>query len=435
MSFSFPSFAQKSPSPESEERMFFEFFITLRHLRAKRKQFFVSLITLLSVIGVAVGVMALIVVLAVMTGFEEDITSKIVGMTAHVVVRQHGKVGLKDYRAIAEQLEEINGVAGASPFIINQVMLTTKVGITGAVLRGIDPETIGYVTSLIENIKHGSVQALSRSEPPGIIVGSELSKTLGVSVGHSVNVVTPMGTMTPMGMVPKREQFQVVGIFTSGYYDYDTSFAYISISEAQRFFNIPDVVSGIEVRVEDVYRAREVASRIEKRLGFPFWTMDWMAMNRNFFKALKMERIAMFIILTLIVFVAALAIVTTLIMVVMEKTREIAILKSMGATTSSIMRIFIIEGLVIGVVGTIVGTVLGLAIAFNLEPITHFLESVFRFKFVPGDVYYIDELPSTVRFLTVASIDGIAILLGFLATLYPSWKAAKLDPVEALRYE
>ncbi len=415
--------------------MSYEIFISLRHLRAKRKQFFISLITLLSIVGVAVGVMALIVVLAVMTGFENDITSKIVGMTAHALVRKHGNSGLKDYRAITRRIRNIEGVVAATPFIFNQVMLTTEGGITGAVLRGVDPDTIGDVTSLVQNTRLGSVAALGFSEPPGIVIGNELARTLGVLIGDLVNVVTPLGTMTPLGMAPKREQFRVVGIFTSGYYEYDTSFAYISISSAQRFFGMDDVVTGIEVKVEDVYRAREVALRIGKTLGFPFWTMDWMAMNRNFFKALKMERIAMFIILTLIVFVAALAIVTTLIMVVMEKTREIAILKSMGAATSSIMKIFIFEGLIIGVVGTILGTVLGLLIAYNIEPLTQFLEGVFRFKFLPGDVYYIDELPSTVRPLTVVLIDGIAILLSFLATLYPSWKGANLDPVEALRYE
>lgn len=415
--------------------MSYELFISLRHLRAKRKQFFVSVITLLSIVGVAVGVMALIVVLAVMTGFENDITSKIVGMTAHVLVRQHGRTGLENYRAITQRVREIDGVVGATPFIFNQVMLTSEFGITGAVLRGIDPESIGEVTSLVQNTKVGSVGALKFSEPAGIIIGSELSKTLGVSVGNWINVVTPLGTMTPLGMAPKRERFKVAGIFTSGYYEYDTSFAYISISSAQRFFNMPDVVTGIEAKVGNVYKAREVASRIEKSLGFPFWTSDWMAMNRNFFKALKMEKIAMFIILTLIVFVAALAIVTTLIMVVMGKTRDIAILKSMGATTSSIMKIFIFEGLLIGVVGTIVGTILGLLIAYNIEGITQFLEGLFRFKFLPGDVYYIDELPSTVRPLDVVLIDGIAILLSFLATLYPSRKAAGLDPAEALRYE
>ncbi len=435
MSFFSPIFAQRRVILESEDFMSYELFISLRHLRAKRKQFFISMITLLSIAGIAVGVMALIVVLAVMTGFENDITSKIVGMTAHAVVRQHGKSGIEEYQAITRRVRTIEGVVGATPFILNQIMLTTEIGITGAVIRGIDPDTIGEATSLIEYTRLGSVEALKSSEQPGILIGSELSKTLGVSIGHSVNVVTPLGTMTPLGMAPKRERFKVVGIFTSGYYEYDTSFVYVSISSAQRFFSMPDVVTGIEVKVENVYRAREVASRIEKALGFPFWTLDWMTMNRNFFKALKMERIAMFIILTLIIFVAALAIVTTLIMVVMEKTREIAILKSMGATTSSIMKIFIYEGLIIGVVGTILGTILGLLIAFNLESITQFLEGVFRFKFLPGDVYYIDELPSTVRPLTVLLIDGIAILLGFLATLYPSWKGARLDPAEALRYE
>jgi lipoprotein-releasing system permease protein len=393
------------------------------------------MITLLSIIGVAVGVMALIVVLAVMTGFENDITSKIVGMTAHVLVRQHGSRGIEEYRAITERIRTIEGVVAATPFIYNQVMLTTEFGITGAVLRGIDPDTIGEVTSLVKNTRVGSVEALKFSGSPGIIIGSELSKTLGAAIGQGIDVVTPLGTMTPLGMAPKRERFTVVGVFTSGYYEYDTSFAYILISAAQRFFGMPDVVNGIEVKVEDVYQAREVASRIGKTLGFPFWTMDWMTMNRNFFKALRMEKIAMFIILTLIVFVAALAIVTTLIMVVMDKTRDIAILKSMGATTSSIMKIFIYEGLIIGVVGTIVGTILGLLIAYNLESISQFLEGMFQFKFLPGDVYYIDELPSTVRLVDVILINGIAVLLSFLATLYPSWKGARLDPAEALRYE
>jgi lipoprotein-releasing system permease protein len=415
--------------------MSYEAFISLRHLKAKRKQFFISVITILSITGVAVGVMALIVVLAVMTGFENDITEKIVGMTAHVVVRTHGDSGMENYRAAARRIQNVDGVVAATPFIFNQVMLTTEFGVTGAVLRGIDPDTIGDVTALVDNIELGSIEALESSEAPGIIIGSELAKSLGVSVGQGINVVTPLGTMTPMGMAPKRERFKVVGVFVSGYYEYDTSFAYILISSAQRFFGMPDVVTGIEVKVEDVYKAREVALSIARTLGFPFWTMDWMAMNRNFFKALRMERIAMFIILTLIVFVAALAIVTTLIMVVMDKTRDIAILKSMGASTTSVMKIFILEGIIIGVVGTILGTILGLLIAFNLESITQFLEGVFRFKFMPGDVYYIDELPSTVRILDVVLIDGIAILLSFFATLYPSWKGAKLDPAEALRYE
>jgi lipoprotein-releasing system permease protein len=248
-------------------------------------------------------------------------------------------------------------------------------------------------------------------------------------------VISPLGTMTPMGMMPKMKRFRVAGIFYSGMYEFDNTLAYISIESAQRFFNMDSRVTGIEIKTNDIYKAKEIGKEIRRRLGFTFWSQDWMEMNRNLFSALKLEKIAMFIILVLIVLVAAFNIISTLIMVVMEKNKDIAILKSMGAPSKGILKIFIIEGLVVGVLGTLLGTILGLGAAFNLEKITGFVEHLFGFKILASDVYYIDKLPSQVNPLDVVLIVITAILISLLATLYPSWRASKLDPAEALRYE
>jgi len=417
--------------------MRYEWFIGLRYLKAKRKQTFISIITVISIAGVAVGVMALIVVLAVMSGFEKTLKEKILGTQAHLVLLKASQEGMDHYEEVAKKAEEVKGVISAAPFIFNQVMLSSESNVSGVVLKGIDPDRVGKVTELAHNLKAGRLQDLKTvqvGDLPGIILGVELAKHLSVSINDTIQVISPLGTMTPMGMVPKMKRFRVKGIFQSGMYEYDNTMAYVSLEGAQRFFSMGAHVTGIEIKTDDIYKVKKVGKEIRQRMGFPFWTKDWMEMNRNLFAALRLEKIAMFIILVLIVLVAAFNIISTLIMVVMEKHKDIAILKSMGAPSKGILKIFIIEGLVIGVVGTVLGGILGLGAAFNLEKITGFVENLFGFKILSSDVYYIDKLPSQVNPFDVGMIVMTAILISLLATLYPSWRASKLDSAEALRY-
>jgi lipoprotein-releasing system permease protein len=414
----------------------YEWFIGLRYLKAKRKQTFISIITIISIVGVMVGVMALIVVLAVMSGFEKTLKEKILGTQAHLVLLKASQEGMDHHEEVLKKAQEVKGVVSAAPFIFNQVMLSSESNVSGVVIKGIDPDQVGKVTELAHNMKAGRLQDLKgESELSGIVLGVELAKHLSVSVKDTIQVISPLGTMTPMGMMPKMKRFRVVGIFYSGMYEYDNTMAYLSLESAQKFFGMGDRVTGIEIKTNDIYKVKEIAQEIRKKLGFPFWTKDWMEMNRNLFSALKLEKIAMFIILVLIVLVAAFNIISTLIMVVMEKHKDIAILKSMGASSKGILKIFVIEGGVIGVVGTAFGTILGLGLALNLEKVTGFVENLFGFKILSGDVYYIDKLPSQVNPLDIALIVVTAILISLLATLYPSWRASKLDPAEALRYE
>jgi lipoprotein-releasing system permease protein len=418
--------------------MNYEWFIGLRYLKAKRKQTFISIITVISIAGVMVGVMALIVVLSVMSGFEKTLKEKILGTQAHLVVLKTSQEGMDQYDEVMQKIGEVKGVLAAAPFIFSQVMLSSGSSVSGVVLKGIDPDREGKVTELANNLKAGRLQDLKEAQTgdaPPIILGEELAKHLSVSPGDSLQVISPLGTMTPMGMMPKMKRHRVVGVFHSGMYEYDNSMAYVSIESAQKFFGMESQVTGIQVKTDNLYRVKEIGREIRKKLGFPYWTRDWMEMNRNLFSALRLEKIAMFIILVLIVLVAAFNIISTLIMVVMEKHKDIAILKSMGASSKGILRIFMIEGLVIGVVGTTLGTLLGLLTAFNLEKITGFVENLFGFKILASDVYYIDKLPSQVNGPDVAIITATAILISLLATLYPSWRASRLDPAEALRYE
>jgi lipoprotein-releasing system permease protein len=416
--------------------MRYEWFIGLRYLKAKRKQTFISIITIISIVGVMVGVMTLIVVLAVMSGFEKTLKEKILGTQAHLVVLKASQEGMDHYGELVKEVEQVKGVVSATPFIYTEVMLSSESTVTGGVIKGIDPDRVGKVTELAHNMKVGSLQDLKEGgESPGIILGVELAKQLGVSLHDIIQVISPLGTMTPMGMMPKMKRFRVVGIFHSGMYDFDSKFAYISIDSAQKFLNMDSRVTGIEVKSNNIYQVKEIGKEIRKKLGFPFWTRDWMEMNRNLFSAMKLEKIAMFILLVLIVLVAAFNIISTLIMVVMEKQKDIAILKSMGAPSKGILKIFVIEGGVIGIVGTGLGTIVGLGMAFNLDKIVAFLENLFGFKILSPDVYYIEKFPSQVNPLDIALIVTTAILISLLATLYPAWRASKLDPAEALRYE
>ena len=415
--------------------MSYEFFIALRYLKAKRKQTFISIITFISILGVMVGVTALIVVLSVMTGFEEDLRDKILGVNAHLVVMELGK-GMKDYKEVTEKVRNLEGVVGASPFIYNQAMLSTESGVVGVVLRGLDVDTLGEVTALPKRIKSGSLAGLENSlqdkytagSPlPGIVVGKELSRNLGIAVSDEINVISPTGTMTAAGSIPRIARFMVSGIFEFGMYEYDSSMAFISLESANKFFRMGDTASGIEVRIKDIYQAEKMGKDIQNALGGFYYVRTWMDMNKNLFSALKLERVAMFIILLLIVIVAALNIISTLIMVVMEKGKDIAILKSMGATASGIMRIFMIEGLVIGVVGTTLGILGGVFLCAMLKK--------YQFIKLPGEVYTIATLPVKMDPLLITTIAVASLCISFLATLYPAWQAAKMDPVEAMRYE
>jgi lipoprotein-releasing system permease protein len=413
--------------------MNFELFVSFRYLLAKRRQTFISLITFISIAGVAVGVTALIVVLAVMNGFQDDVRSRILGITSHMVVGSFNGF-FPDYEVLLKEAEKEPGVLAATPFINAQVMISSGRNVSGAILRGIDPQSAGKVISIQENLIRGSLGDLRSDQPstgsssqPGIILGVELCNNLGVRQGEWVTVISPSGRLTPLGQVPKSKLFQVVGIIQSGMYEYDNTLSFIGLTAAQQFLGIGDTVSGIEVKLADIYNARQIAESLRSRLGLPYWVRDWMQMNRNLFSALKLEKVVMFIILTLIILVAAFNIVSSLIMLVMEKTRDIAILKAMGATTSSIRKIFVMEGFLIGASGTTLGLLGGFVLCSLLKK--------YQFIELPRDVYYISTLPVKMELLDVCTIALAAILISLVATLYPSRQAAKLDPAEALRYE
>jgi len=410
--------------------MSFEFFIGSRYLRTKQKQAFISLITVLSIAGVTVGVMALIVVIAVMTGFEYDLKSRILGVESHIVIMRHN-VPFSDYRNILEHVENTDGVEAATPFINSQVILRSSLSLSGAVLRGIDPDSADRVIKnldkvFLKNLKETDQRKSTSITMPGIILGKELAENLGVMQGDPVHLISPRGMISPIGHIPTMKRFKVAGLFESGMYEYDRSLAYIHIKDAQKILRMGDSVNGIEVRVNDIYNAANIAVGIVKELGFQYWARDWMQMNQNLFSALKLEKTVMFIILALIVLVAAFNIASTLIMMVMEKTKDIAILKAMGATDKSIRKIFVFKGVVIGSIGTIFGVCLGFILCTVLK--------YYQFIELPGDVYYITTLPVKLELLDVVMIASAAMAISFLATIYPARQASKLDPVEAIRY-
>jgi lipoprotein-releasing system permease protein len=416
--------------------MTYQLLIALRYLRAKRRRRTISLNTFISIAGVTLGVAALIATLAVMSGFEESLREKILGTNAHVVVVDRAQRPIENYGAVLAAVARLPHVVAAAPFIYNQVLLTAESNVHGVILRGIDPATEGSVTDVERNLIDGRLADLSTTFPPppdkpglsprsGIVIGKELALRLGVFMGDTLNVVSPRGTMGPFGMVPKLRPYQVVGIFDSGMYDYDSSIAYISLAQAQDFFQMGPAITGIEIKVDEIFRASAVADAAEAALGGRYWVRDWKEMNRNLFAALKLEKIIMFIILVLIILVAAFNIIGTLTMIVIEKSREIAILKAMGATRRAVMGIFMLDGLLIGGVGVVIGIPLGYLVCWAIE----------TFYTLPADVYYISHIPVRISLFDVVLVAGSALLITFLATVYPSWQAGRLAPVEALRYE
>lgn len=405
----------------------YQFFIALRYFKSKKKHRGISLNTFISIAGVSLGVMTLLTVLSVMSGFHQDLQGKILGANAHIIVQNYnGKI--RDYQSVREEINGIGEVAGSSPVVYGQVMLRFGSRASGVVVRGVEPDIERDTTDILEKLKGGSINGLmDEGGVPGIIVGKELLRNLGLFVGDEIDMISPIGEPGPLGMIPKMKKFKIAGFFEAGMYEYDSTLAFINLRVAQNFFGMQDEVTAVEVKIDDPYMAAEVSSLIEKKLSLPFIARDWMQMNRNLFSALKLEKIVMFIILTLIILVASFNIVSNLIMIVIEKAREIAIMKAMGATSGGVMSIFMIHGLIIGIIGTASG-VLGGYILCNLL-------KTYKFINLPADVYYLSYLPVRINLFDFIVVPAAAVLISFLATVYPSWQAAKLDPVEPLRYE
>lgn len=407
----------------------FEISVGLRYMKAKRKQAFISVISAFSVLGVMLGVVTLIIVLGVMNGFERDLKEKILGTVSHLVVMSHASRTLTSWPQVMDRLGEFDGVVATTPYIYGQAMLSTRGRVRGVIVRGIDVRTAAQVISLPRYLLSGNIQDLaSISDGMGnVIVGRELAIASSMRVGDVVQLISPQGKRTPIGAVPRVQNFRVAGVFKSGMYEFDSNLVYMDLSQAQKFFEMGDGVTGIEVALTDIYYAPKLGARIETMLGTPFWTRTWRDMYRNLFSALKLEKIAMFVILTFIVLVAAFNIVISLIMLVMEKSRDIAILKALGATSDRIMRIFVVQGMVVGIVGTALGAAAGLAGAALLGK--------YSIIELPEEIYTISTLPVAIQAVDVLIICGVALTICFLATLYPSLRAARLEPVEALRYE
>ncbi|MEW6068294.1 MAG: lipoprotein-releasing ABC transporter permease subunit [Nitrospirota bacterium] len=405
----------------------YQLFIAFRYLRSKKKLKGISINTLISIGGVAVGVMALLVVLSVMSGFHEDVQKKILGVNAHVIVLDY-KGAISDYKSVIEKLKGEEHVLSSAPFVMGQTMVSYGKKAHGVFLRGIIPEMEIKTTEILKFIKYGSIEELAPKDGiPGIIIGKELASSIGAFKGDVINIISPVGDIGPLGMLPKFKKFRVAAIFEIGMFEYDLNLVLTDIKSAQEFFGMNEDITGIELRLSDIYKAPVVRDRVQEKLGFPLYARDWMQMNKNLFSALKLEKFAMFIILVLIILVASFNIVSNLIMNVIEKKREIAILKAMGATDKGIMTIFTLQGLLIGLFGTIIGVTGGYLLSYVLN--------TYQIIKLPADVYYLSHLPVKMKLFDFIVVSVSAITISFLATIYPAWQAAKLDPVEPLRYE
>lgn len=400
----------------------YQLFIALRYLRSRKRHKGISVNTAISIGGVTVGVMTLLVVLSVMSGFHEELQRKILGVNAHIIILDHtGTMGR--YNEVIRRLEGEKDILSHTPFVLGQAMVSYGKKAHGVFIKGMKPEE-----EILRYMKDGNPHDLSPKDGiPGIILGKELANNLGVFVGDEISIFSPFGEIGPFGMLPKVKHFRVAAIFEIGMFEYDSNLVLTDIKPAQEFFGMGENVTGIELRLKNIYDAAHVGERLQKKLGFPFYTRDWMQMNRNLFAALKLEKFAMFVILTLIILVASFNIISTLIMNVIEKSREIAILKAIGATNKGIMGIFILQGLFIGVVGTTFGVVGGYLLNYIL--------STYQVIKLPPDIYYLSYLPVKMKLFDFIAVCLSAIIISFLATIYPARQAAKLNPVETLRYE
>jgi lipoprotein-releasing system permease protein len=407
----------------------FELFLGLRYLRARGHRANLSLFVWIGVGGVFLGVSALIVVLAVMTGFQDGIRDKIIAANPHILIMEAGGRGVADGSVLAAKVAPVHGVKSATPFVLQQALFTARGGgATGGLLRGVDLDSAVVRAALSAEVRLGSLEPLFRTEgEPALLLGRELARTLGVVPGDQVTVISPQGAMTAVGLVPKMRRFEVAGFVEMGMYEYDSSLAYTGLRAAQEFAGLGDRVSGLEVKLDDPFQARIIARRFATTLGPVYWVRDWMDMNRNLFAALQLEKLALFVIVTIIVLVAAFAIIGHLVLLVAEKRKEIGILKAMGATGPSIGSIFLVAGMLIGVVGTVAGSAFGLLLVW--------VQNTYQIIRLSGDVYQISYLPMKLTWSDFAMIVSATLVISLLATLSPARRAARLDPVDVLRYE
>lgn len=409
-----------------------ELYIGLRYTRAKRRNHFVSFISLTSMIGIALGVTTLITVLSVMNGFEQQLRERILGMVAHATIHGVGQ-SPEEWQGLVKRAEANPHVLGAAPYIQGEVMLTNAGRVSGSLIRGIVPAYEERVADIEDKMVVGDLETLQTGSY-GIVLGRDLAQLLQADVGDKITMVTPEATLSVAGVLPRVKRFTVTGIFQSGMYEYDRAVAFINMNDAAKVFREPGI-SGIRLKFDDLLAAPWLAREVAAELPGHYSVRDWTVQHYNFFRAVRTEKTVMFVILTLIVAVAAFNIVSTLVMVVTDKQADIAILRTLGISPGSIMGIFMVQGAIIGVVGTILGVICGVALALNVETIVPFIEHLAGVQFLPGDVYPISEMPSDLRAQDVGRIAGIALLLSLLATLYPAWRASRTAPAEALRYE
>jgi lipoprotein-releasing system permease protein len=413
----------------------FELFVGLRYTRAKRRNHFISFISMTSMVGIALGVAALIVVLSVMNGFQQELRSRILGVASHLQITGPDNQ-LSDWQFVAERVKDQPHVQAVAPYIMAQGMLSYGQAVQGAIIRGVLPTEENQVAEIGEHMRAGELSDLLAGEF-GIVLGAELAQSLGVLIGDKVVLLAPQGQFTPTGIVPRIKQFKVVGFFQIGMYEYDAGLALIHMEDAAVLYRMADKVSGLRLKLDDLFRAPTISHQLTAELSDSgrYFVSDWTQQHANFFRAVQMEKRVMFIILTLIVAVAAFNIVSTLVMAVTDKRADIAIMRTFGASPRSIMQIFIVQGALIGMIGTVIGAAIGIVVAWNIDVIVPAIERMFNIQFLAKDVYYISDLPSQLLWSDVSMIVVLSFVLSLLATLYPSWKAAKMNPAEALRYE
>jgi lipoprotein-releasing system permease protein len=411
----------------------YELYVGLRYTRAKRRTHFISFISFISIIGIALGIWALISVMSVMNGFEKEIHARILGAAAHIQV-MGAEGGIANWQVLAADMKRHPEVVAAAPFVNAQGLLSTGNAVRGVFVRGILPELEDTVADFGANMKTGSLAALRPGEF-GIALGIGVARALKLNVGDRVTLISPQGQVTPAGLMPRLKQFTVVGIFSMDHNEYDSALALVHMQDAQVLYRMDQAVSGIRLKVKDVDRAPAVTRELARLVPPDILLSDWTQQNVNYFRALQIEKRMMFIILTLIIAVAAFNLVSTLVMVVTDKHPDIAILRTLGASPGSIMKIFMVQGVIIGMVGTVLGVVTGIITAFNIDVVVPFIERLFHFQILSREVYYISELPSDLHWIDVIWTAVISMALSFVATLYPSWRAARVNPAEALRYE